>query len=99
MWLTRPAFLSLCGYPAEKPPAAAAMDVAADRGHATQAAPKADPSSQFADKLRKHIHKEDADEFGNEINEIVQLEHDLTVALSGPNVKAGKRRCSAVRAK
>ena len=99
MWLTRLAFLLFCGYPAEKPASAALVNVATDRGHPTQPAPKADPPGQFADKLGKPIHKENAGELGDQSNEIIQLEHGLTVALSRPTVKAGKCVCPAIRAK
>lgn len=75
------------------------VNVAADCIHPAQAAPKADPASLFSDKLGKPVHKENADEFSNQINEIVELEHGLMLALSGPNVKAGKRGYRAMEAK
>jgi len=74
------------------------MNVAANRGHPSGSAPGIDRPSQFADQLGEPIHNENADEIGDKVNEIVQLEHGKMVALSGPNVKAGKCSCSAVRA-
>jgi hypothetical protein len=95
MWLTRPTFLPLCGYPVEEAPAAALMNVPADLRHSAQLPPQAEASRLFADKLGELIHKKDIDEFGHELNYIVQLKHGLMMSLSGPNVKAGKRGCPA----
>jgi hypothetical protein len=49
-----------------------------------------------ADKLRKPVHQERADEFSHKSHEVVvELQHGLMMALYGPNVKAGKRGCRA----
>jgi hypothetical protein len=75
------------------------VNVKTDGMHPAEVVPKIDAANLFSDKPGDFIHKQYADEVSREIPEIVEIEHGLIVALSGPIAKAGKCGYPAIRAK
>jgi hypothetical protein len=82
----------------KKPLAAAAMNVATHRSHATDPA-QAELHRPVADTLGKLINEHNADELDKQANDPFDSEHEITMALVLEDVKAGKRGWSGTTAK